>query len=188
MNFSKPHLRKIYNAKRAELETPEAEHLSRAISSRAAAVMPQSMQTLSGYISMRAEVNVENALKKAHQREIATCLPCIVQKAAPLVFRAWSPGAPLLSGMYECKEPAADAAVVTPDVLLVPMLAFTRKGQRLGYGGGYYDRTLAQLRQAGTLKAAIGIAFAVQEVESLPDDTHDALLDYIVTESEIIKI
>lgn len=187
MNFSKPHLREIYNARRASLETPEAEHLSRAISSRAAAVMPHDMQCLSGYVAMRAEVNVEHALKKAHQREIITCLPCIIERGAPLVFRSWKHGDALASGMHGCMEPETLAPIVSPDVLIVPLLAFTRKGQRLGYGGGYYDRTIAHLRAAGTLKATIGVAFAVQEVEALPDEAHDALLDYIVTEAEIIK-
>ena len=89
--------------------------------------------------------------------------------------------------MILTREPGPDKAVLTPRVLLVPLLAFDRAGYRLGYGGGFYDRTLAGLRAAWTA-LAVGLAFAGQEVALVPRDANDSRLDWIVTETEAIRI
>jgi 5-formyltetrahydrofolate cyclo-ligase len=108
-------------------------------------------------------------------------LPSVSGRGAPLVFRRWSPGDATLIDMFGLTEPLAGAEIVTPSLLLVPLLAFDAAGTRLGYGGGYYDRTLAMLRGAGKI-AAIGIAYAGQEVGELPRHEYDEPLDAVLTE------
>lgn len=108
-------------------------------------------------------------------------LPVVVKRAAPLVFRRWRPDAPLKQGAFRVMEPLESAETVRPDVVVTPLLAFTAYGARLGYGGGYYDRTLAELRAQGSVRAA-GFAYAAQEVKRLPSDGRDQPLDWIVTE------
>jgi 5-formyltetrahydrofolate cyclo-ligase len=105
-------------------------------------------------------------------------LPVVAAKKSPLHFREWREGDALVVHPFGMHEPAAKARQVTPDVLLVPLLAFDAQGTRLGYGGGFYDRTLASLAS----KRAIGIAFAGQEMDALPSHAHDHPLDMVVTE------
>ena len=114
-------------------------------------------------------------------------LPVVPGEAQPLVFRAWMPGDELRPAAFNTREPGPDKAVLTPSVLLVPLLAFDRAGYRLGYGGGFYDRTLALLRASGPV-LAIGLAYAGQEVAKIPRDANERRLDWIVTEAEAIRI
>jgi 5-formyltetrahydrofolate cyclo-ligase len=103
--------------------------------------------------------------------------------ALPVVFRAWSPGLDLVPGRYGVAVPPATAPVVVPDIVLVPLLAFDRHGARLGYGGGFYDRTLADLRARPRPVLAAGVGFAFQEVAAVPRDDRDQPLDWLVTEN-----
>jgi len=113
-------------------------------------------------------------------------LPVIVKAGAPLQFRAYHPGDVLLPGRLGILEPGPEAEAVTPTVFIVPLLAFDREGFRLGYGGGYYDRTLRAARAARSV-LAVGLGFAAQEVEEVPHEPSDEALDWIVTEREIIR-
>lgn len=113
-------------------------------------------------------------------------LPVVVARAAPLEFRAWAAGDALEAGPHGTAHPPEAAPRLHPDVLLVPLLGFDRGGWRLGYGGGYYDRTLESLRENAQVKA-IGLAFAAQEMAAVPRDGHDQPLDVIVTERELIE-
>ena len=113
-------------------------------------------------------------------------LPVVLGRGHPLAFRRYRPGDKLVKGVLEVMEPAADAPIVIPRVLLLPLLAFDRQGNRLGYGGGYYDRTVALFRREGHIQA-IGIAFAQQECENIPVGGTDAPLDWIVTEQESLR-
>jgi len=112
-----------------------------------------------------------------------TALPVVPGRAKPLRFRAWVPGDPLVRGVLDIPVPAPAAPQIVPEILLVPLLAFDRAGFRLGYGGGYYDRTLAELRSGNRLVLAIGVGFACQEVADVPHDATDARLDALATES-----
>jgi 5-formyltetrahydrofolate cyclo-ligase len=114
-------------------------------------------------------------------------LPVVAAQAAPLVFRRWAPGDRLEPAGFGLYEPAGDRPELTPELLLVPLLAFDRSGTRLGYGGGFYDRTLAGL-QSGGRALAVGIAYAGQELPELPRGSRDRALDWIVTEGETIAI
>ncbi|MFD2814344.1 5-formyltetrahydrofolate cyclo-ligase [Paracoccus aerius] len=98
----------------------------------------------------------------------------------PLVFRQWQ-GEPLVPGPFGTFHPAESQPVLTPQVLIVPLVGFDRQGNRIGYGGGYYDRTLQLLRRSGPV-AAIGLAFAVQQLPAIPAEPFDQPLDLIVTD------
>ncbi|MFN3537371.1 MAG: 5-formyltetrahydrofolate cyclo-ligase, partial [Brevundimonas sp.] len=117
-----------------------------------------------------------------HGLELA--LPVVVRRDAPLVFRRWRPGDPLELDQAGCPAPLDLAGEVTPDLIMVPLLAFDASGGRLGQGGGYYDRTLEALRAGGMPRiAAIGLAYAAQEMDTLPLDAHDQPLDGVLTEA-----
>ena len=102
-----------------------------------------------------------------------------------MIFREWSPGAPLKRGKFGLRQPGNEQAELTPDIVLVPLLAFDRRGGRLGYGAGYYDAALRGMRQRGPV-AAIGIAFDEQEFPEVPQEPQDESLDTILTPSRVI--
>lgn len=143
-------------------------------------------QTVSAFHPYLSEISTVALLAKLVAEGWTTALPVVVGKELPLIFRTWTPGELLISGLWDIKTPAETAPEVEPDVLLVPMLAFDRKGYRLGYGGGFYDRTLAKLRALKKV-TAIGVAYAGQEIDAVPHDTHDQPLDWIMTERETFR-
>ena len=138
-------------------------------------------KVIAGYWPMRSEADPRHAL-----HDLAThytiCLPVVTAKDAPLAFRVWDAGLELVPGSFGTMVPPADAGERIPDLLIVPLVAFDRRGFRLGYGGGFYDRTLEALRQTGPV-TAIGLAYAAQEVPRVPTDAKDQPLDAVVTES-----
>lgn len=133
---------------------------------------------VSFYWPMGDEADPRALVSRLAARGHPLALPVVAKKDSPLVFRRWREGDALVVHAFGMHEPASDAPVVTPDVLLVPLLAFDARGHRLGYGGGFYDRTLASLET----KLAIGVAYAGQEVDMLPALPHDHPLDMVVTE------
>lgn len=137
-------------------------------------------RVLAGYMPMRTEIDPLPAMA-AHQGPVG--VPVIVAKASPLRFREWSPGCRLVEGAFKAMIPE-EGAWVEPEVLIVPLLAWDRRGFRLGYGGGFYDRTLAGLRARGPV-VAVGFAFAAQEVEAVPTDAFDQRLEAVVTEKGV---
>ncbi len=137
-------------------------------------------RTLSGYMPMRTEIDPLSAMA-AHQGVVG--VPVIMAQATPLRFREWSPGCTMVEGAFKAHIPVG-GAWVEPDVLIVPLLSFDARGFRLGYGGGFYDRTLQALRiRRPTI--AIGFAFAAQEVAAVPTDAYDQRLDAVVTEQGV---
>ncbi|WP_333816581.1 5-formyltetrahydrofolate cyclo-ligase [Tabrizicola sp.] len=141
---------------------------------------PHRGKALSGYMPMRSEIDPLPAMA-AHQGPVG--VPVILAKASPLRFREWSPGCRLVEGAFRALIPE-EGAWVEPEVMIVPMLAFDARGYRLGYGGGFYDRTLEGLRARGPV-LAVGFAFAAQEVEAVPVDEYDQRLDAVVTEKGV---
>lgn len=137
---------------------------------------------LAGYWPIGDEADVRPLLDAWTARGFPAALPLVAAKDAPLLFRRWRPGMTLEAGPHKTFHPPASAGEVEPRVLLVPLLAFDGRGGRLGYGGGYYDRTLAALRGAGKQVLAVGVAFAAQEVLDLPMENHDQRLDWLITE------
>ena len=144
------------------------------------------LHIISAFHSFGTEISTFELFDKLVADGWTTALPIVVAKNTPLVFRKWAPGEPLVSGLWDIQIPPSSAPEVQPDVLLVPLLAFDRQGYRLGYGGGFYDRTLEKLRATKKV-TAIGIAYAAQEVDSVLRDEHDQQLDWIMTECWTIK-
>jgi 5-formyltetrahydrofolate cyclo-ligase len=114
-------------------------------------------------------------------------LPVVQKGGLPLRFRLWTPETRLTRGNFNVEIPGQDCGECRPEILVVPLLAFDRQGYRLGYGGGFYDRTLATLRAAGAT-TAVGWAYAGQEIDAVPHDATDQPLDWVVTEREAIRI
>jgi 5-formyltetrahydrofolate cyclo-ligase len=137
-----------------------------------------------GYVALPGEADPGLLLVALRAAGHDIALPRVESKGAPLVFHLWQQGQPLRPGAFNIPEPQADRPIAHPRILLVPLLAFDARGHRLGYGGGYYDRTLENLRAKGPVRA-IGIAYSGQEIEAIPDENHDRLLDIVVTENGI---
>lgn len=167
----------------AELRKAAAE----AIAARAFPLPISPGIVVSGFMPLKSEINPLPLMKTLAAAGATLVLPKIAGRGKPLVMRAWQWGAPLDTGQWGIREPKADAPEVDPDILLVPLLAFDRTGQRIGYGAGYYDMTIGRLRSCKTV-TAVGIAFAMQEVSTVPATERDARLDLVLTEREAIRI
>ncbi|MBX3489000.1 5-formyltetrahydrofolate cyclo-ligase [Parvibaculum sp.] len=147
------------------------------------AVLLPRQASIAGYVAMGSEADPAEVIARASAAGHVCALPRVAHQDAPLVFLQWRPGDALVAGAHGTREPAPGALACRPDVVLVPLLAFDARGRRIGYGGGYYDRTLAALRHEGTGIVAVGIAFSAQEAEDLPEEEFDARLDWVVTET-----
>jgi 5-formyltetrahydrofolate cyclo-ligase len=137
--------------------------------------------SFSGYMAMRGEVDVRPVFAQMARFEKETSLPC-TQPDKTLLFRRWNVGDALVRSALGVEEPATTAPAVIPAVVLVPLLAFDGDGYRLGYGAGYYDRTMESLRASAAPPLFIGVAYAMQELDQIPTDAHDQPLDGIITE------
>jgi len=135
---------------------------------------------VSGYWPLPGELDIRPLMHQIHEAGHRIALPVVKAKGQPLLFRHWTPGTPLIQGAFKVMTPPEGAPELDPQVLLVPLLAFDKTGYRLGYGGGFYDRTLALLQVP-----SIGIAYAGQEAASLPHQAHDRTLDMVLTEQGI---
>ena len=140
---------------------------------------------VSGFSPMRSEINPVPLMRRLAAAGAGLALPVTQGRGKPLLMRAWSFGAPLKSGVWGIKEPPDEAPEVAPDVLIVPLACFDRRGHRIGYGAGYYDMTINGLRAVKRV-VAIGIGFAVQEIPEVPATPRDARLDLVLTEHEVI--
>jgi 5-formyltetrahydrofolate cyclo-ligase len=149
-------------------------------------IRKEAIASVSGFYPYQAEINVLPLLARLVSEGWRTALPIVMAKGAPLTFRAWAPGEPTGRGIWDIHIPLETADELQPDVLLVPMLAFDRRGYRLGYGGGFYDRTLAELRKLKPV-VAIGVAYALQEMDEIPAAPYDEPLDWILTERGVIE-
>jgi len=140
---------------------------------------------IAGYAAIRGEVDPFPLMAALHAQGHPLCLPRTQGKQ--LAFHAWKPGDPLtVTGSFAIPEPDAKTKERRPDLVLVPLLAFDRDGYRLGYGGGFYDRYLSEHRAKRTIRA-IGIAYAAQQMETLPHTPSDERLDAVVTEERVIR-
>lgn len=143
---------------------------------------PRPGAIVSGFFSMSDELDTGPLLKRLRGRGFRLCLPVMQGKGRALLFRAWSPGDAMKSAVWGIQEPEDDKPVLQPEVLLVPLLAFDRRGWRLGYGGGFFDRTLLAARAAGPV-VAVGLALAEAEVDAVPHLDYDQRLDWVLTPS-----
>ncbi|MGE0724985.1 MAG: 5-formyltetrahydrofolate cyclo-ligase, partial [Alphaproteobacteria bacterium] len=139
---------------------------------------------VSGFLAIGAEIDPWPLMARLATSGVALALPVVVRRGAPLDFRAWREGDPLERRPMGLSEPGPAAPLVEPDLLLVPLLAFDDRGGRLGYGAGFYDRTIQRLRARRRVRA-IGLAFEGQRVARVPTGPEDAPLDAIVTEAAV---
>lgn len=143
-------------------------------------------KSVSGFLPYRSEIDVTALLGALSKIGCTTCLPIVIGEQEPLIFRQWQPGDKTETGVWNIPIPLQCAAPVEPDILLVPLLAFDNTGYRLGYGGGFYDRTIEKLRHIKPI-VTIGVAYSAQQTRNVPTDKHDQQLDWILTEKGPIK-
>ena len=184
-NAAKQTLRAAALARRDALDPHLRQHSAEALAARGLPSALSAGTIVSGYAPMRSEINPIPLMHKLADRGARLALPVVRERGKPLLFRAWAIHQPLAAaGAWGIREPKTDAPEVEPDVLLVPLAAFDRAGHRLGYGGRYYDLTIAALRAKKKI-VAVGVAYAAQEIDRVPAEAHDQMLDYVLTEAGV---
>ena len=181
----KAELRREALVRRDALPAAERAQAAETIAARTFPVAVKSGTIVAGFMPMKSEINPLPLMRKLAAVGARLALPVVAGKGQPLIMRAWDFGAPLAAGVWGIREPPPNAPAVAPDILIVPLLAFDRAGQRIGYGAGYYDLTIAALRAVKEV-LAIGLAFAEQEIAAVPATASDAPLDLVLTEREVI--
>ena len=141
----------------------------------------KSVSVIGLYYPVNSEMNPLTLIEYFNNQGVITCLPIVIDKNSPLIFKAWSPGKDMVAGRYGIPVPDNDQVVI-PDLVICPLLAYDEKGMRLGYGGGFYDRTIRHLRRNKQTRY-MGLAFSQQKsYYDLPSEDHDVPLDTILTE------
>ncbi len=141
---------------------------------------------VSGFLAIGEEIDPSPLMRRLQAEGYSLALPVMEGKGKPLLFRAWAPGDPLEEVMWGIREPLPSAPLLEPDIVLGPLLAFDTAGYRLGYGGGFYDRTLARLRALKPI-VSIGLAYDEQRVDAVPYSGYDERLDWVLTPSGPLK-
>jgi len=139
------------------------------------------LEVVSGYVPIRTEIDPMPALNVLAEEGLTLCLPVVAGAGRPLEFRCWAPGERLIPGAFGAAIPEREE-LIEPELLITPLLAFDARGYRLGYGGGFYDRTLEMLR-ARRRTYAVGFAYKAQRVDVVPTEATDQPLDAVVTEA-----
>ena len=160
---------------RIEMSLAMAEHAGEAVAFDPGTIV-------SGFLPIRSEADTRPLMARFQARGARLCVPAILDRQT-IVFRELVRGAPLVGTGFGTSGPGPDASVLDPEILLVPLSAFDRRGHRIGYGAGHYDRAIDLLKQKGMHPKLIGIAFDCQEVAHVPAEPHDISLDAILTES-----
>lgn len=145
----------------------------------------QGARIVSAYRRIRSELDPQPLMLALAEQGCRLCVPVIQGKGLPLRFREWTPQTRMQPGPFGAQVPS-EGDWLEPDLLIVPLLAFDATGRRLGYGGGFYDRTIARLRAAGPVRA-VGFGYAAQQVDAVPADATDERLDAIVTEAGVVR-
>jgi 5-formyltetrahydrofolate cyclo-ligase len=179
--LSKNDLRTAALARRDALSDEHRNAAAKAAAARGLPIDIKPGTVVAGYSPIRSEIDPVPLMRTLAARGARLALPAVMARGKSLAFRAWSPGDRLMLGPLGILEPSPAAAELVPDIMLVPLAAFDRAGHRIGYGAGHYDVTLAHLRKVKAI-AAIGVAFAVQEIKAVPMQPHDVALDYVLTE------
>ena len=182
----KAQLREAALARRAALSAEMRERFTRRLVAEGLELASRlKPKTVSAFYPVRDEPDTLALLAALGAQGVTTALPVTRARGEPLLFRRWKPGEPTVPGQMRIPEPTADAPALDPDLLFAPLSAFDRRGQRIGYGAGHYDLTLARLRARKSV-IAVGVAYSVCEVDAIPSEPHDQPLDFILTEIELI--
>jgi len=175
-------LRKQALARRDAMEPHRRIEAALAMAEAAAAIEVAPGAVVSGFWPIRSEVDSRPLMFSLREKGARLALPVVIDKAT-IVFRELVRGAALIDAGFGTAGPGEEAAVLDPDIMLVPLAAFDRRGHRIGYGAGHYDRAIARLHEKGRRPRLIGIAFDCQEVPLVPNQWHDIMLSDMLTES-----
>ena len=169
-------------AQREALESERRSQMNAAISAHIEAGFPRLAEMTVGFCwPFKGEFDARFVIRKLREQGAHAALPVVIAKSTPLQFRAWWPGAPMSKGVYDIPIPDG-TALVMPDAAIVPMNGFDEQGYRLGYGGGYFDRTLDAMTPP---PIAIGVAFECAALPTIRPQPHDVPMDFVVTEAGI---
>jgi len=183
----KAELRDRALGRRDSLTVEQRVEAAQAIASVSLPVEQPAGVVVAGYSPINSELDPFLLMRALADKGATLALPVIIERNQALIFRTWQPEESLVRGPFGIFQPSSDAPEVDPDIVLVPLAAFDRAGHRIGYGRGYYDRTLQNLRAMKKM-TVIGTAFAVQEIEVVPALPHDEQLDCVLTERELIDL
>jgi 5-formyltetrahydrofolate cyclo-ligase len=172
-------------ARRDAIPAADRQSAAAAIAARPFPLPVPAGAIVSGFAPLKNEINPLPLMQRLAKAGARLALPVVAGRGRPLIMRSYALGQELSAGVWGIREPKADAPEVDPDILIVPLAAFDRKGHRIGYGAGYYDMTINRLRSLKPV-TAVGIAYASQEVSEVPVTPRDARLDLVLTEREVI--
>lgn len=178
-------LRRAALGRRREIHQKSAASAAAKLAERLSDEIDRTHKTIAGYWPIGNEIDCRPALEEMAAIGHDIVLPVVAGQGQVLLFRQWKPGETLESGPFGTSHPGRRALVRTPDLLLLPLVAFDQVGHRLGYGAGYYDRTLWALRRDGGV-LAVGVGYDEQEIEHIPADDHDEIMDAVVTDQRTL--
>lgn len=185
--WRKTNARRAARAARAAAYAKEPDAGRRLVEHFPDSLWPKVRQVVAGYAAIGDEIDPQTLLETFALEQARIALPCVVGKDQPLIFRSWTLDQSLEPGPFGTRQPGADHAELNPSLILVPLVGFDLKGRRLGYGGGFYDRTLEKLKQSGPL-TVVGLAYAAQKLAKVPAENHDMRLDWVITEQGAYQI
>jgi 5-formyltetrahydrofolate cyclo-ligase len=172
-------------ARRDALPAQTRAAAGRAIAARPFPVAVSPGMIVSGFMPLKSEISPIPLMRTLADAGAQLALPVVAGRGKPLIMRGFAFGQSLVAGVWGIREPGLEAPEVFPDIVIAPLLAFDRRGYRIGYGAGYYDMTIAALRAQKSI-VALGVAFAAQEIAEVPRTSRDARLDLVLTEREVI--
>lgn len=179
---NKAALRNTLKQRRSNLSTPDKKRFTERINHHLIEFILSREGSVGLYYPINDEIDILPTIARLAHNNIKTALPCTVEAGDPLLYFAWKPEESLLKNkQYDTYEPLMDAENFAPDIIVVPMLGFDASKNRIGYGKGFYDRTLKHFASA----VSVGISYEVQRVNSIPIEPHDQPLQFIITESGV---
>lgn len=182
---SKDALRRHALSRRDSLPLERRIEASLALLRHAARLEVATGDVVSGYWPIRSEIDPRPLMQALRQAGARLCLPVVDGEG--LIFRALEKTTPLQPSGFGTHSPGPEAEMLAPDLILVPLAGFDRRLHRIGYGRGYYDQTITKLRQSGRTPRLVGLAFALQEVDAVPEEPHDVSLDRVLTEQDMFE-
>jgi len=179
----KKELRKEMKARRGEVEHEQALEAAKGVIEQIKPFLAQKKRwQIALYHPLHSELDALPLARFLSEQRVRLSLPVIMSRDEPMIFRPWQIEELLVSAVHKIKVPPNKGLSATPELIIVPLLAFDKNGYRLGYGGGYYDRTLAQIRGERRV-IAMGLAYDFQEVNAIPAESYDQHLDMLLTPS-----